>query len=50
MLNSPVFFISRKKKYLGFPPRENVKKPYFFVIFLENSRYPFGKIYINMFN
>ena len=26
MLNSPVFFISREKKYLGLPPRENVKK------------------------
>ncbi len=29
MLNSPVFFISREKKYLWFPPRENVKKPFF---------------------
>ena len=35
MLNFPVFFISREKKYLGFPPRENVKKTQFFVIFLE---------------
>ena len=43
MLNSPVFFISREKKYLGFPPRENVKKTLFFVIFLGISRYRFGK-------
>ena len=41
MLNFPVFFISREKKYLGFPPRENVKKP-LFSFFLENSRYALG--------
>ena len=29
LLNSPVFFFSRGKKYLEFPPRENVKKPLF---------------------
>jgi hypothetical protein len=40
------FFISREKKYLGFPPCENVKKTQFFVIFLGNSRYPFGKNYV----
>ena len=39
----PCIFISREKKYLGFPPRENVKKPQFFVIVLGNSRYPFEK-------
>jgi hypothetical protein len=26
---TPLHFFSRGKKYLGFPPRENVKNPYF---------------------
>jgi hypothetical protein len=44
MLNYPVFFISREKKYLGFPPRENVKKPNFRDFFLEIHGTPSKKI------
>ena len=45
MLNSPVFFISREKKYLGLPPRENVKKPNFSWFFKEIHGTPSEKNY-----
>jgi hypothetical protein len=43
VLKFPVFFISCDKKYLGFSPREKVKKPQIFVIFLRKFMVPLRK-------